>query len=369
MSPVKKQKTKIVPKKDIFSMEINVSGFNLTQKALFAKNMAVMIKSGLTISEALEITADSLSGKFKKVIERIQTSVQAGNTFSDSLAEYPKVFPPLFISSVRAGESSGSLEENLEHAAEQMRKEKELSAKIRGAMMYPIIVLIAAFGLGLAISFFVLPQITPLFQGLNVKLPFTTRALISFSNFVKTNGIELFAAIVGVVIVFLYVVRQSFSHPVTHWLLIKLPIVKPLVRNANIARFCRTLGTLLKSGLTLSEATAVTQTSLDNYYFKRALLNINSHLGSGTPLSVHLKEYESLFPKLVTRMIHVGEETGRLEESLYYLAGFYEEEVDNDAKTMATAIEPVLLIGIGLVVGFLAMSIIAPIYSITGNVK
>ncbi len=364
---IKKNKTKI--KSSLFATEINIGGFNLTQKALFAKNMAVMIKSGLTISESLEITADSMSGSFKKILQQIQTSVAGGNKFSDSLANYPKVFPPLFISAVHAGETSGSLEENLEHAAEQMRKEKELSAKIRGAMMYPIIVLIAALGLGLAISFFVLPQITPLFQGLNVKLPITTRALISFSNFIKDHGFGFFISIISIAGVLTYIIRHRFSHPVTHWLLINIPIIKPLVRNANVARFCRTLGTLLKSGLTLDEAVITTKSTLENYYFQKALSEVSGHLGSGTPLSEHLKKYDNLFPKLVTRMIHVGEQSGRLEESLYYLASFYEEEVDNDAKTMSTAIEPVLLISIGIIVAFLALSIITPIYSITGNIK
>lgn len=341
----------------------------MTQKALFAKNMAVMIKSGLTVSEALEITSDSMSGNFKKVIDRIKTSVMAGNTLSESLSEYPKVFTPLFISSVRAGETSGSLEENLEYAAEQMRKEKELSAKIKGAMLYPIIVLVATFILGLAISFFVLPQITPLFQGLNVKLPITTRALIWFSNFIKNNSLSFLGGVISSFLVLSYIVKQKFSHPVTHWLFITIPVIKPLVRNANIARFCRTLGTLLKSGLTISEATLVTQASLNNYYFKKAIGDISLHLSSGTTLSENLTRYDKLFPKLVVRMILVGEKSGRLEESLYYLASFYEEEVDNSAKTISTAIEPILLIGIGLIVGFLALSIITPIYSITGNIK
>jgi len=321
------------------------------------------------IDEALNITADSMTGTFKKILGRIETSVRGGNTFSDSLREYPKVFPPLFVSAVYAGETSGSLEENLEHASEQMRKEQELSAKIRGAMLYPIIVLLATFVLGLAISFFVLPQITPLFEGLKVDLPFTTRWLISFSSFIQLHGAVFFSGIITFSILFIYLVRKKFSQPITHKILLNLPVVKHLVRSANLARFCRTLGTLLKSGLTLDESVAITRDSLDNFYFKQALADVSSRLSSGTPLSRHLSRHEKLFPKLVTRMIRVGEESGRLEETLYYLAGFYEEEVDNSAKTMATAIEPILLIGIGLVVGFLALSIITPIYSITSSIK
>lgn len=356
-------------KSSLFSLEINVGGFSLTQKALLAKNIATMIKSGLTISDALDITADSMSGNFKKIIQKIQKSVEAGSKLSDSLSQYPKIFPPLFISAVYAGESSGSLAENLETVAEQMRKEKELAAKIKGAMLYPIIVLIAAFGLGLAISFFILPQITPLFEGLNVQLPITTRALMWFSRLVLDHGTALLIGIFVVLATLGYSIKQKFSHPITHWLLLNIPVIKPMVRNTNVARFCRTLGTLLKSGLTINEAIAISCSSTGNFYFQRALNEISERLGSGTPLSEHLSRYEKLFPKLVTRMIRVGEESGQLEDTLYYLASFFEEEVDNDAKTMATAIEPILLISIGLVVGFLAISIITPIYSITGNLN
>ncbi|MFH2063188.1 MAG: type II secretion system F family protein [bacterium] len=331
--------------------------------------MAVMIKSGLTISDALDITADSMSGRFKKVIERVKSSVESGNTFSGSLKEYPRVFSPLFVSAVFAGETSGSLEENLEHVAEQMRKEKELAAKVKGAMLYPIVVIIATFCLGLVISFFVLPKITPLFDGLGVELPFTTRALMAFSDVIEMHGALLLGGVVASVVLLLWLIRQKFSRPVTNWLLLNLPVVSSLVRNSNTARFCRTLGTLLKSGMTIDESVEITQKAMENYYFQRALDDITGRLGSGTPLSEHLAQHPKLFPKLVTRMIHVGEESGRLEESLYYLASFYEEEVDNSAKTLATAIEPALLIGIGLVVGFLALSIITPIYSITGNIS
>lgn len=356
-------------KTSLLAYEINLGGLQFTQKVLFAKNMAVMIKSGLTISEALNVSADSMTGKFKKILSRIQASVDAGTTFSQSLREFPNVFPPLFVSAVYAGETSGSLEENLEHVAEQMRKEKELTAKVKGAMMYPVVVLIATFCLGLAISFFILPQITPLFEGLNVKLPLTTRGLIWFSRLVQDHGAVLFGGIAVVTGSFIFLSKKSFSRPFTHWFLLHVPVMKPLVKSANIARCCRTLGTLLKSGLVIDEAMKITRDAMGNYYYARALSDISERLESGTALSIHLARYEQLFPKLVTRMVRVGEESGRLEETLYYLASFYEEEVDNSAKNMATAIEPILLIGIGLVVGFLALSIITPIYNITGNIK
>lgn len=327
-----------------------------------------MIKSGLTVLEALDISTDSLSGKPKKIVQSVKASVEAGQPLSASLAAYPNVFSQLFVNAVYAGETSGSLEVNLEHVAEQMRKEKELVDKIKGAMLYPIVILIATFALGMGISFFILPKITPLFQGLNIKLPITTRALISFANLVQAHGTLLFASIIACILILVWVSRQPFSRPVTHWFLLHFPIVKSISRNSNIARFCRTLSTLLKSGLTIIEAVNITRDAIGNYYYTHALDDVAGRLSSGIPLSRLLASHETYFPKLVTRMIAVGEESGQLEDSLSYLAGFFEEEVDNDAKTLSTGIEPILLIIIGIIVGFLALSIITPIYNITGNI-
>lgn len=353
----------------MMAAEINFGGIDLTDRALFAKNMSVMIKSGIPIVEALDIAADSTQGKFKQVIMQIANSVASGKSLSDGLEEFPKVFSSLFINSVYAGETSGTLEENLEYVAEQLHKEKELTAKIKGALLYPIVVLVAAVMLGVGVVFFVLPKITPLFEGLGVDLPITTRILIWISHFVEQHSVSLLSGIVIFTGAFVWVTRQKFSHPVTHWVLLRMPVVKSLVCNSNIARFCRTLGTLIKSGLTVSEAVAITAETSSNYYYVEALNDISRRLVSGSTLSSNIIMHGDLFPKIVTRMIRVGEESGRLEETLLYLASFFEEEVDDGAKNLSTAIEPILLIGIGIGVGFLALSIITPIYSITGNIS
>lgn len=356
-------------KENILTQEIDLGGVSLGQKVIFAKNMAVMIKSGLLINEALGIIADSMSGKFRKVINNIKKSVEAGRSLSESLKQYPNIFSRIFINVVYAGEMSGSLDENLEHVAEQLRKEKELAGKIKGAMFYPTVVLIAVFVMGVGISFFVLPQITPLFEGLNIELPITTRGLIWFSKLVQNRGLELFVDLVLFMAAFIWLIRQKFSRPVTNWLMLRLPVASSVVTNSNIARFCRTLGTLLKSGLPIDEAIAITRDSASNYYYYLAIDEVSKRLGSGSSLFSLLTKHEKYFPKLVTQMIKVGEESGRLEETLFYLAGYYEEEVDNDTKTLSTTIEPILLIFVGLIVGFLALSIITPIYSITGNIE
>jgi len=356
-------------KKSFLDFEISFGGAGLTQRALLAKHLAVMQKSGLSIVESLEIIIDSAQGKMKKVLREVLRSVSAGNTLSSSLERHPKIFGGIFVSSIYAGETSGTLDENLENLATQLEKEKELSAKIKGAMLYPIVVLVAAFFLGLAMSFFVLPKIIPLFEGLKTGLPLTTRWLIAFSHFIDSHGMGLFWGIVGFVIFMSWFLKQKFVFPATHWLFLHIPIVKKISRNSNLARFSRTLGMLLKSGLTIDEALLVTERSLGNYYFKNALREVSKRVNKGTKLSDNLRQYETLFPKMVSRMVLVGEESGNLEDTLMYLANFYEVEVDNSTKSLSTAIEPILLIFIGLVVAFLALSIITPIYNITGNIR
>lgn len=360
---------KIKQKEGLLESDISIGKINLTHIVLFAKNLSVMLKSGLTITEALDIIQDSTQGKFKKIVQDILKSIKSGHSFSQALALYPKVFSGLFVNTVYAGESSGTLVENLENTAWQLKKEKDLISKIRGAMLYPIIVLTAAFILGLSMAFIVLPKITPLFEGLKMDLPITTRALIWFSNFIQDNGLAVFLSLVVFLIFLFWLLRQKFIKPITHWLLFKTPIVRKIIRNSNLSRICRTLGTLLKSGLNIDQAMEITKNTVGNFYYRRALENVCRRIGKGTKLAENFMQFEELFPVMTTRMIMVGETSGKLDESLIYLSEYYEAEVDNDTKSLSTAIEPLLLIIIGLVVGFLALSIITPIYNITGAVK
>jgi len=357
------------PKKSILDFDISIGKVSLTQKALFAKHLSVMLKAGLPISESLGIAMDSNTGKFKKILSGVLKSVEAGHSLSESFARYPSTFSGLFISATFAGESSGTLEENLVNVAEQLEKEKELTSKIKGAMLYPAVVMSAAFVLGLSMAFLVLPKITPLFEGLKIDLPVTTKVLIWVSHFIQDYSLGLFVGIVALTILVLWLVRQKFMKPFIHFSLLRLPVVNKISYNTNLARFCRTLGTLLKSGLNIDEALEISHTTLGNFYYQRAVKNISARIGKGTKLSNNLKHYPDLFPTMVIRMVRVGEESGKLEDTLLYLAHFYEVEVDNSTKSLSTVIEPILLIVIGLVVGFLALSIITPIYQITGNVR
>jgi type II secretory pathway component PulF len=356
-------------KGDILSADISVGGVNLTQKAIFARNLSIMLKAGISISEALEIIFDSITGKFKKIIYGVWQSVESGQSLSNSLAAYPKVFSGIYKSAVYIGEESGTLSENLENVATQLDKDREMRAKVSGAILYPAVVLVAAIILGLVVSFVVLPKIVPLFEGLKVKLPLSTRVLIWLSHTVQSYGIIIIIVLFLATSLLIWATRQKFSHPTTHWLLLNFPLIKRITTNFNLSRFCRTLGMLLQSGLSIDEAIRVTGESLENYYYRGSLFSVYEGIGKGTTLAENLAIYKKLYPVMLIRMVMVGEKSGKLEESLFYLADFYEREVDNDTKSLATSIEPILLIFIGLIVGFLAVSIITPIYSVTSGIK
>lgn len=353
----------------LLGINFSIGGTSLAEKALLAKYLAIMQQSGLTITESLEIIEESAKGKMKEIISTVKRSVESGNSLADSFGRFPKVFSGIFISAVYAGESSGTLSENLQHLADQLQKEKELNSKIKGAMFYPVVVLVAAFMLGLGMTFFVLPKIIPLFEGLKTELPPTTRALIVFSHFVAAHPIGLPVGILLGVILLVALLKAKFTRPVTNWLLLKIPIVKGIAMNTNLAKFSRTLGTLLKSGLNIDEALGIASQTVGNYYYQRSLREIGERVSKGSSLAASMEEYKKLFPRMTNRMVMVGERSGRLESTLIYLADFYEAEVDNSTKNLSAALEPILLLVIGLVVGFLALSIITPIYNITGNIN
>jgi len=356
-------------KKSLLDLDISFKKVSMTQKALLAQHLSVMLKAGLTLPEALEIIQAQSTGKLKKVLKGVLLSITSGQSLSDSFSRYPTVFSGLFINATRAGEVSGSLEENMSNVAEQMEKDRELRSKIQGAMLYPVVISFVAFGMGLAMAFVVLPKITPLFEGLKTDLPSSTRALIWFSKIIQEQGVWLLLCLVIFMTTFVWFIKQKFSRPITHSILLKTPIIKKIIKESNLARFCRTLGMLIKSGLNIDEALEITKTTLGNYYYYQSVSEISRRVSKGSKITEALVDFKDLYPEIAIQMIKVGERSGNLEETLFYLAGFYEKEVDNSAKSLSVVIEPIMLIVIGVVVAFLALSIITPIYQITGSVQ
>ncbi|MDA3840406.1 MAG: type II secretion system F family protein [Patescibacteria group bacterium] len=341
---------------------------NLSDKSFFVSNLSMMLRSGLSIVESLDVIGDQSRGLLKIINQDISDSVSAGNSLAESFTRHPKIFSNLFISIVRAGELSGSLEENLSNLGIQLEKEKELSDKIKNAMVYPGVVLAMSFILGIGLSIFVLPKITPIFEGLRVDLPASTRFLISFSNYVENNIILFLIQTFGSLVFLTWLLRQKFIKPISHLLVLYTPLVKNISHYSNIARFSRTLSSLLKSGISIDEALLVTSETLNNIYYKNYLKEISLKVSGGNKLSEAMAEYEKYFSKLSLSMIRVAEKAGSLEETLEKLAQINEAKLDQATKRISVLIEPFLLIFVGLIVGWLAISIISPIYQITGSV-
>ncbi|MEK7585063.1 MAG: type II secretion system F family protein [Patescibacteria group bacterium] len=352
-----------------FNQEIAFGRVSLTDKAVLAKHLAVMLNAGLTLSESLAVSIDSSTGQLKRVLRHVAQAVESGSAFSAALGFYPKVFTGVFVSAVYAGERSGNLSTNLATLSKELEKERELVAKVKGAMIYPAIVLIATLALGLAIAFFILPKITPLFRGLRVELPWTTRGLIAFADFIDRSGEIFFISLLTGSILLRSLLKQRFFAPVTHWTILHLPGFGRISRHLNLNRLAATIGLLLKSGVNVDETLAIAEKTISNFYYARAVRRIASDVGRGLKLSESFEQFPKLFPPLFTRMARVGEVSGRFEETFFYLSEFYEDEVDAATKSLSTALEPILLLIIGLVVAGLALSIITPIYEITGNLR
>ena len=365
-----KDKTVIKAKSNNWlSFSISLGKVSITQISLFVKTLAVMLKSGIPITQALEITVESSSGKIKQVLVKVIKSIQAGHSFSSSLQQHPKVFSKLLINSIKIGESSGTLEDNLEHLSIQIEKERDLINKVKSALLYPAIILTAATGLGVFMIIFVLPKIVPLFESLQTELPFSTRTLIFISYFFQNYKLAMAVSLILLIGVGSLIGRQAFAKPYTHWLQLSIPVVSKINITANLARFCRTFGTLLKSGVDIQEALKITKETISNYYYKKAVDQALESVVNGGLLSSKLNEHKKYFPQLVLSMIKSGEQSGKLDETLLYLADYYDKEVDNSAKTLSTVLEPLLLLVLGLAVAFLALAIITPIFKLTGSVN
>ncbi len=349
-------------------INFNFQYVSLKEKAVFVRNLAIMIKAGLSLADALQILSRQSKSFLKKVILDVESSVRAGNSLSSSFEKYPKIFSSFFINSIHSGEVSGNLDSNLEAIADYLEKQKDLLDKIKTALAYPVIILVLSFSLGMLVSFFVLPKITPLFIGLKIDLPWTTRLLIAFADLVKNYGFFLFFGVVFFLIFLFWLFRQNFIKPLTHFIFLHTPIFKGIARNKNLALFSRTMATLLHSGLNIDDALEVSRNTVSNYYYQKSLKAVSKSATQGSSLSENLANYSAYYPDLMIGLIRVGEESGNLEEELFNLAHIYEREVDNSIKILSSAIEPALLIIIGFVVGILALSIITPIYKITGNV-
>jgi len=339
-------------------------GVPLVEKMLFARHLAVMVKAGFSLNKALQVLILQTKNKrFIKIITEIEQDIRKGTAFGDALAKYPDVFSDLFINMVKVGESSGNLEGNLKLLAIQMKKDHDLRSRVKSAMMYPGVILVAMLGIGTGMMIFVVPKLMSVFEELDVQLPLTTRIVIYISKFLSTQWWLVILVLVFLIIGFRLILRTKEGVRMFDNIILKMPIFGNISKKINSARMARTLSSLIESGVSIVKALEISAGTLTNSLFSESLILTSKEVQKGQPLSQSLATFPNLFLPIVTQMIQVGEETGTLGEITKRLAEFYEEEVSNVTKGLSTIIEPILMVIIGAAVGIFAVSMIQPMYS------
>ena len=338
------------------------------EKVTFTKHLATMIKAGIPIGEALASLAEqSWSPQFKRAVKGILASVNNGTSLAKSLSAYPGIFDRYYVSFVEVGEESGTLEENLSYLSGELYKDHLTRMRVESAMIYPAIVLSATFIIGGGISLFVLPKLVDLFGAFDVELPLATQILLGVASFMKTSGVLVVVSALLLLTGLTLIVRLPLIKPIWNRLALAIPILGPITSRYQITRLCRNLGTLLKSGVPIAKALEITAKTLTNMTYSSALGTCLDDVERGRPLSEPLSK-NRLFPSLLTKMAQVGEKSGKLDESFLYLGDYYDEELENITKNLTTVLEPVLLLVLGILVAFVAIAIISPIYQLTGSI-
>lgn len=340
---------------------------SLEEKLNFTRNTAVMIGAGVSLSKALEVmTRQTANQKFKEVLAQMAESIKKGQSFAEAIGQHPDVFPKFYQEMARAGEKSGKLEESLKLVALQLKKDYMLRRKIRGAMVYPAIVVVAMIGIGILMLIYVVPTLVSTFNELHVELPLSTRFVIFISQSILESGaiFLLAAAVIGYAL-FKWGKSKNGKGQID-WVWIHLPVIKGINQKFNSARTCRTLSSLTSSGVEILEAISTTKGVLQNHYYQNILELARGKIQKGETISKAFLDSGDLYPPLVGEMMAIGEETGELSQMLLRLAGFYENEVAQATKDLSTIIEPLMMIIIGIVVGFFAVSMISPMYNLVG---
>lgn len=348
-----------------------VNSIGFVDKVLLTKHLSIMIKNGIPLIEALNSIADQATNpKLKELLGHIAADIANGKTLTYAIEKHPDVFDPLYVSLISVGETSGNLENNLDYLAVYLRKQYEFKKKVKGALLYPVIVVTAATLVGAFASFYVLPQLIDLFESLDVELPLSTRILLFIARILKDYSIYILGGIALLVILLKFMLARPKIRRVYEQILFKLPVFGAFFQNIQLTFLCRNLGIMLKSGISITLALQTQYQGTTNLIYKEYVGNLQKSVDKGRSLFYELSHgHYTYIPKITTKMIGVGEETGNLDESLLYLADFFEDEVDSTTKNFTAILEPFLLIIIGIIVGFVAFSIISPIYGLVGNIK
>lgn len=342
----------------------------LSERILFAKHLAMMIKAGMTEVESLRLVRRQVKSRgFARLLDGVIKDVESGQFLSESLKQYRNIFGDLFVNVVRIGEMSGTLPENLNYVSGELRKIQELRARVVGAMIYPAVILFATLLVISVLIFFIFPKILPVLQNSHIALPVTTKILMVVAYALQNYYGLIGGGLAVIIVLWIVLLRARPFRYFVHRLTLSIPVFGTVVMNYNTVNITRTMGILLKSQIKIVEAIEITSDIARNLVYKNLLMSTAGEIKRGEPLYRYWEHYERFIPATVTRMVEVGEKTGNLEGNLLYLAEFYENEVDDTLKNLSTILEPGLLIIMGMMVGFVALAIITPIYGITQTIQ
>ena len=346
------------------------SSIDALDKMFLTRHLSAILKSGISLSEALEILGeDTTKPLFKKILSDARMNLERGQPLSATLESYTQYFSPVFIGLVKAGESSGTLEETLEGLGEQLRRDYEMKKRVQSAMIYPAILLSASLLIVVLLLTFIMPRLTKALLQAKVSLPWITRFLIGLSQIFSSNPIATLSVFILLLISIFFFVKSKFGKKITIRVLEKSPISGSLIKKLALVRFSRTFRNLLASGLSAYESLDITTRTIGIPSYEKALLNIREEIKKGATISDSFREKKELFPQLVISVIAVGEKTGTLERSLATIADYYDEEADRILKNIVSLIEPALLIVMGIVIAGIALSILLPIYQLVSSFK